>query len=78
MSARCCLILALLLAGCATQHRPSYDKTVTDLVPDCANKDAQIRYLTKLKRFPAKLEDDELLYNQTINIQIQRLQWYCR
>lgn len=71
-----CLILCCLLAGCATQHRPDYNVAVTNLVPDCANRDAQIRYLDKLKRFPTT--DNERLYNKTIDIQIERLLWYCR
>ena len=72
----CCLILALILSGCAVHHRPDYDKTVTDLVPDCANRDAQIRYFLKLKN--VKTDQDVRLYNQTIDIQIQRLIVYCQ
>lgn len=77
MQAGYCLILALALTGCATQHRPGYDQTVTDFTPDCANRESQIRYFTKLKRFPAKSSDEVELYNSTINLQIQRLNWYC-
>lgn len=76
MASRYGLIVLCLLAGCATQHRPSYDVAVTNLVPDCANRDAQIRYLDKLKRFPTS--EDQRLYNKTIDIQIERLVWYCQ
>jgi hypothetical protein len=65
------------MAGCASHHRPDYE-TITDLVPDCANRDAQIRYLSKLKRIKAQSSDDEQLYNRTIDIQIQRLVVYCQ
>lgn len=71
------LILVLLLAGCATQHKPDYE-TVTNFTPDCANRDAQIRYLSKLRRFPAQWDDNEVLYNKTIDVQVQRLSWYCQ
>lgn len=77
MSARYCLIVLLVLSGCATQHRPDYQET-TVLVPDCANRDAQIRYYAKLKRFPVVNSDDVALYNRTIDIQIERLTWYCQ
>ena len=76
MSVRACLIAALVLTGCATHHRPDYD-AITDLVPDCANRDAQIRYLWKLKSVKTQPSDDESLYNQTIEMQIQRLVLYC-
>lgn len=72
-----CLITALILTGCATHHRPDYE-AITDLVPDCANRDAQVRYLSKLKKVKAQSSDDEQLYNRTIDIQIQRLSVYCR
>lgn len=77
MSTRACLIAALILTGCATHHRPDYD-SITDLVPDCANRDAQVRYLWKLKSVKTQLSDDELLYDKTIDIQIQRLIVYCQ
>lgn len=78
MSTRACLIAALIVTGCATHHRPDYDTTVTDLVPDCANRDAQIRYLWKLKSVKTQTTDDEKLYNKTIDMQIQRLALYCQ
>lgn len=76
MALRYCLI-ALCLVGCATQSRPDY-QAVTDLFPDCANRDAQVRYLTKLQRFPVRGNDDPQLYNQTLKIQIERLTYYCQ
>ena len=76
MAFRYSLIVLLLVTGCATQHKPNYE-AVTNFTPDCANKDAQIRYLNKLRRFPAQWDDDERLYNKTIDIQLQRLNWYC-
>ena len=70
------IVLATALAGCATQHKPDY-VAVTDFSPDCANRDAQIRYMTKLKMFDSKDQDD-YRYNKTIDIQIERLTYYCQ
>lgn len=75
---RSACLIALLLAGCATQHRPEYNKTVTYLEPDCANKMAQVRYYEKLKKFPVMGDDDMVQYNRTIDLQIERLYWYCK
>ena len=75
MAYRKCLIV-LLLAGCATQHKPPYE-AITDLVPDCANRDAQVRYLDKLRHKKA-VDVDNNVYNKTINIQIERLIYYCQ
>ena len=77
MARRYGLILVAALVGCATQSRPDY-QAVTDFYPDCANRDAQIRYLSKLQRFPVKGSDDTALYNQTLRIQIERLTHYCQ
>ncbi len=77
MAHRYGLILCAVLVGCATQHRPEY-QAVTDLFPDCANRDAQIRYLSKLQRFPVKGDDNSALYDQTLRIQIERLIHYCQ
>lgn len=71
------ITLMILLTGCASQHKPVYE-AVTDFSPDCYNMQAQIRYLTKLKRFKAKDGTSESRYNQTIDIQIERLVYYCQ
>ncbi len=67
--------LALLL-GCSSLHRPAYEG-INDFAPDCANQSAQIRYLNKLKRFQSNDGTAEGRYNQTIDIQIERLVYYC-
>ena len=72
----CLVAMLIVLTGCASQHRPAYE-AVTDFSPDCRNIDAQIRYLTKLKRFKAIDGTSEKRYNQTIDIQIERLEYYC-
>lgn len=72
---RLILVLVTALAGCATQHKPNYD-AVTNFTPDCANKDAQIRYLSKLKRFQS-VDVSDSKYNRTIDIQVDRLRYYC-
>ena len=77
MAYRYGLMLCAVLVGCATQSRPEY-QAVTDLFPDCANRDAHIRYLSKLQRFPVKGDDNTALYNQTLRIQIERLNHYCQ
>ena len=77
MANRYCLILVAALVGCATQSRPEF-QAVTDFYPDCANRDAQIRYLHKLQRFPVKGNDETALYDKTLKVQIERLAYYCR
>lgn len=67
----------MVVSGCATQHRPLYD-AVTELNPNCKNKDAEIRYLTKLKRFPTQGDVSTKAYDQTLDIQIDRLNFYCQ
>lgn len=73
------LILVAALAGCASQHRPPYS-AVTNFNPDCANRDARIRMLTKWKRFP--LDPNSTVtqseYDRTIDVQIERLKHYCQ
>ena len=76
MAYRYCLII-VMLAGCATQHRPEYH-TMTEFYPDCANRDSQIRYMHKLKSLPVKSGDDKVLYDKTLNVQIERLVFYCQ
>jgi hypothetical protein len=73
------LVLAacLVLAGCATQQKPAYEM-VTNFTPDCRNEDAQIRYLTKMKRFDSEGDISNKKFNTTVDIQIERLQIYCR
>jgi Tfp pilus assembly protein PilP len=73
------LVLAacLVLAGCATQQKPVYEM-VTNFTPDCRNEAAQIRYLTKMKRFDSEGDISDKKFNTTIDIQIERLQIYCR
>lgn len=66
----------VLLLGCSSLHKPAYE-AVTDFAPDCANQSAQIRYLNKLKRFQSNDGTAESRYNQTIDIQIERLVYYC-
>ena len=77
MASRYAVILCLAMAGCATQHRPEY-QAVTEFYPDCANRDAQIRYLYKLQGFPVKDDSDTDLYNRTLRIQMERLAIYCQ
>ena len=76
MAFRYCLIVLLFVTGCANQHRPPY-YTVTELAPDCANAGKHIRYLNKLKQTPVRGDDDQYLYDRTIDIQIDRLKHYC-
>lgn len=78
MEIRLCLIVVVLaLVGCSIQRRPDYEQ-VTYLVPDCANRDGQIRYLNKMTRFKAGPQDDKSIYDQTISLQIERLKHYCQ
>jgi ABC-type enterochelin transport system substrate-binding protein len=69
----------IALVGCGTQTKPPY-QAVTDFAPDCANKAARIRYYTKLKNTSPDLYSDvsESRYNKTIDIQIERLNHYCK
>jgi outer membrane murein-binding lipoprotein Lpp len=73
------LVLAacLVLAGCATQQKPNYEM-VTNFTPDCRNVDAQVRYLSKMKRFDSQGDVSNKKFNTTIDIQIERLYFYCR
>lgn len=74
---RVAVVLGLaLLLGCSSLHKPAYE-AVTDFAPDCTNQSAQIRYLSKLKRFQSNDGTAENRYNQTIDIQIERLVYYC-
>lgn len=69
------VIAYILVSGCATLTKPSYD-AVTNFAPDCANAASQIRYLTDIKRFPSTdMPNDK--FNRTIDIQIERLAYYC-
>ena len=78
METRLCLIAVILaLVGCSTQRRPDYEQ-VTYLVPDCANRDGQIRYLNKMARFAPGHGDNRSIYDQTISLQIERLNHYCQ
>jgi hypothetical protein len=78
MEIRLCLIVVVLaLSGCSIQRRPNYEQ-VTYLVPDCANRDGQIRYLNKMTRFNPNHRDDKSIYDQTISLQIERLKHYCQ
>jgi hypothetical protein len=75
---RCVMVLMLgLVVGCSTQRRPDYEQ-ITVLVPDCANRDSQIRYLNKMARFNPSRQDDRSIYDQTISLQIERLEYYCQ
>lgn len=76
MASRYAVILCVALAGCATQHRPDY-QAVTEFYPDCANRDAQIRYMYKLQKFPTNSDNTEL-YNRTLRVQMERLAHYCQ
>jgi hypothetical protein len=73
------LVLAacLVIAGCATQQKPVYEM-VTNFTPDCQNEEAQIRYLNKMKRFDSTGDISNKKFNTTVDIQIERLQFYCR
>ena len=72
------VIVALALAGCSTASKPGYE-SITNFAPDCANEEAQVRYLNKLKQYPAHKGDvSDNKYNQTVDIQIERLRTYCR
>ena len=79
MVSRYCLIaLVIALVGCGTQTKPPY-QAVTDFSPDCANKAARIRYYTKLKTVNSEVypEVSDSQYNKTLDIQIDRLRYYC-
>ena len=71
------LFATVVLAGCATQTKPQYE-AITNFIPDCRNEAAQIRYLTKLKRFDSTGDVTNRKFNTTVDIQIERLQYYCR
>jgi len=68
---------SVVFAGCATQTKPDYE-LVTNFSPDCKNEAAQIRYLTKLKNFSSLGDVSNEKFNTTIDIQIDRLKFYCR
>jgi uncharacterized protein YcfL len=71
------VIASLVLAGCATQTKPDYEM-VTNFAPDCRNIDAQVRYLNKMKRFDSQGDVSNKKFNTTVDIQIERLYFYCR
>ena len=71
------MVLTAAISACATQHRPPYS-SVTELSPDCANGAAHIKYLTQLKQLPTLHQDNRYLYDRTIEIQIDRLTYYCQ
>lgn len=71
------VIASLALAGCATHSKPDYE-VITNFSPDCKNEAAQIRYLTKLKRFESRGDVSNKKFDTTIDIQIERLMYYCR
>ena len=71
------VIASLVLAGCATQTKPNYE-LVTDFTPDCKNEASQIRYMTKMKRFASTGDVSDKKFDTTIDIQIERLKFYCR
>lgn len=77
MKAGLVILASVVLAGCATQTKPQYE-AITNFHPDCVNEAAQIRYLTKLKRFDTRGDVTNKSFNTTIDIQIERLQHYCR
>jgi outer membrane biogenesis lipoprotein LolB len=70
------VLAALVLTGCATQSKPEYEM-VTNFSPDCKNQAAQIRYLNKLKKYDSRGDVSEKKFNATIDIQIERLRFYC-
>jgi hypothetical protein len=71
------LALTASLTGCGL-YKPHYQtESIQFFRPDCKNEAAQIRYLTKLKDFPSQGDVSENKYNTTIDIQIERLKFYC-
>lgn len=78
-----CLLIAILLnMDCLPPPpRPVYQElwTVYGPSPDCANRDAHIRYLKGLKDKPLRTGDTVTVeqYNQAIDMYVERLEWYC-
>jgi hypothetical protein len=70
-------VFFLAQIGCATRTKPDYEM-ITNFIPDCKNEDAQIRFLTKLKRFKTTGDVSDKKFDKTVDIQIERLQYYCR
>jgi hypothetical protein len=70
------LPILLILTACA-QTRPPIE-AISGFYPDCQNRDRQIRYLTELKRHPTGHSEDRYRYDQTVDIQIERLKGYCQ
>ena len=73
------LVLTMLaaLAGCATRVKPEYEM-VTNFSPDCRNEAAQVRYMNKMKRYASTGDVSDKKFDTTIDIQIERLRFYCR
>jgi outer membrane biogenesis lipoprotein LolB len=70
------ILASVVLAGCATQSKPDF-QLVTNFTPDCQNEAAQIRFLNKMKRFESQGDVSDRKFDTTIDIQIERLKFYC-
>ena len=70
-------VVLATVTGCATRTKPDYEM-ITNFTPDCKNEAAQIRFLTKLKRYKTTGDVSDKKFDTTVDIQIERLQYYCR
>lgn len=81
----CTMIMAMLfgLADCLPPDpRPTYDQlwTLYGPYPDCLNQSRHVKYLTQLKTLPMRTGDrvTEQEYNASVDLYIERMEWYCR
>jgi hypothetical protein len=77
------LAIMLGMADCLPPDpRPLYNELWATYGPnpDCLNRDRHIRYLTDLKSLPLRSTEivTEAEYDQSLDIYIERLQWYCK
>ena len=75
------LVILFNLNCLPADPRPTYQEiwTVYGPTPDCTNRDAHIRYLTSLKEKPLRTGDTVTVnqYDQSIDMYVERMQWYC-
>ena len=60
--------------------RPPYEQmfAIYGPNPDCINRDAHIRYLTKLKGYPVQGGDNRNDYDRAIDQYVARMEYYCQ
>jgi hypothetical protein len=78
----CSLILMMLgYTSCEPQDQRPYMNELFGRYyradPDCGNRDRHIRYLDSLKLLDVRYGDDRRVYDQSIDIYIDRIQHYC-